>query len=65
MPNLQDLITKWLKKPVITDDERMDFEERATIMEFDGELPREEAERRALEIVLNRRKNGTVKSSTT
>jgi len=40
----------------LTDDERMNFEERAAIMEYDGELSRVEAERRALEIVLRCRR---------
>ena len=39
----------------LSDDERMEYEERAAIMEFDGELSREEAERRAFERILERR----------
>jgi len=35
--------------------EREEFEERASIMEFDGELSREEADWRALRIVLESR----------
>ena len=34
---------------------RMEFEERAAIMEYDGGLSKTEAERRALEIILERR----------
>lgn len=33
------------------EDLRADFEERAAIMEFDGGAPREEAERRAYEVI--------------
>ena len=36
----------------LTEAERADFEERAAIMEFEGGLPRAEAERRALLLVL-------------
>ena len=32
---------------------RMEFEERAAIMEYDGGLSKTEAERRALEIILD------------
>lgn len=39
----------------LTDDEREDYEERAAIMEYDGKLDREEAERAALEDVKKRR----------
>jgi len=35
--------------------EQEDFEERAAIMEFDGNLTREEAERQALRIILAKR----------
>lgn len=34
------------------------FEERAAILEFDGEMSREDAETRALEIVLGQRTEG-------
>ena len=37
----------------MTPDEHEEFEERAAIMEYDGGLPREEAERRARECVGN------------
>ena len=40
----------------LSEDERADFEERAGIMEYHGGLPREEAERRVLEIVFERRR---------
>jgi Trp operon repressor len=40
---------------MLSDDERMDFEERAGIMEYDGGLTRVEAERRALERILERK----------
>ncbi len=36
----------------LTAEQREAYEERAAIMEFDGELPREEAERRALDNVV-------------
>ena len=39
----------------LTENERYEYEERAAIMEYDGVLPREEAERLALEIVRKRR----------
>lgn len=39
----------------LTDDEREHFEERAAIMEYDGGLAREEAERLALVEVVARR----------
>ncbi len=35
----------------LSEDERMDFEERVAIMEYDGVFRRKEAERRALEIL--------------
>ena len=43
------------KSPPLTDEELEDFEERAAIMEFEGEMPREEAERKALERILKLR----------
>ena len=39
----------------LTPDEQIDFDERAAIMEFDGGLPREEAEAEARYIVLAER----------
>jgi hypothetical protein len=36
----------------LTEEQREDFEERAAIMEYDGGLPREEAEKLALKIVI-------------
>lgn len=39
----------------LSEAERDEFEERAAIMEYDGELSREEAERLALEIIQRRR----------
>jgi hypothetical protein len=39
----------------LSDDERMEYEERAAIMEFDGELLREEVERQVLERILEKR----------
>jgi len=39
----------------LSDSEREDFEERVAIMEYDGCMSREKAERLALECVLNRR----------
>lgn len=39
----------------LSEDEQMDFEERAGIMEYDGGLSRAEAERGALEIILKER----------
>ena len=45
-------------KPDIHDlsaDESEDFEERAAIMEFDGGLPREQAEQEALRLILKKR----------
>lgn len=36
----------------MTPEQREDFEERAAIMEFDGNLSREAAEREALRLVL-------------
>jgi hypothetical protein len=40
----------------LSPDERMAFLERAAIMEYDGRLSREEAERQALEIVIRNRR---------
>ena len=37
----------------MTDDEKEHYEERAAIMEFDGGLPRAEAEKLALQDVLS------------
>ena len=42
--------------PALTADELEDFEERATIMEFDCNKPRGEAERMALERIMQKRK---------
>ncbi len=42
--------------PALTDDELEEYEERATIMEFDGNMPRKEAERKALDRILEKRK---------
>ncbi len=42
--------------PALTADELEDFEERATIMEFDCNKPRGEAERMALERIIQKRK---------
>ena len=39
----------------ITPDEREEYEERSAIIEYDGKVSREEAERQALEIVMRRR----------
>ena len=39
----------------LSDDERMEYEERSAIMESDGGLSREEAERQALERILERK----------
>lgn len=36
----------------LSEDERMDLEERAAIMEYDGELSREEAEIQALQNII-------------
>lgn len=41
----------------LSDDERMEYEERAAIMEYDGGLSREEAERRAMLRILTKRGN--------
>ena len=41
--------------PTLSQSEREDFEERSAIMEYIGKLPRAEAEKRALEITLQRR----------
>jgi len=43
--------------PALTADELEDFEERATIMEFDCNKPRGEAERMALERIMQKRKH--------
>ena len=39
----------------LSDDERMEYEERAAIMEYDGGLSRAEAEKRAFLIIFERR----------
>ena len=39
----------------LTETEKEDYEERAAIMEFDGNMPRKEAERKALERILKLR----------
>ena len=39
----------------LTEEERLDFKERAAIMEYDGGLSREEAGSTALEMLLNRK----------
>ena len=39
----------------LTEDERIDFEERAAIMEYDGGLTRSEAEEQAMLVVLRNR----------
>lgn len=69
MPTLKEIVrgfeqrrqgntgTAELKNAVatLTETETDEYEERATIMEYDGGLPRSEAERQALEIVVKRR----------
>ena len=40
----------------LSDDERMEYEERGAIMEYDGGLPKVEAEKQALEIIWERRR---------
>jgi t-SNARE complex subunit (syntaxin) len=42
--------------PSLTEEELEDFEERAAIMEYNGNMPRKEAERKALERQLEKRK---------
>jgi len=42
---------------VLSEAEREEYEERAAIMEFDGGLSREEAERQGLERILEKRGN--------
>ncbi len=39
----------------LSDDEQEEFDERAAIMEFDGEMYRETAEHKALERILEKR----------
>jgi hypothetical protein len=39
----------------LSDPEKEDFEERAAVMEYDGQLSREEAEWRALRIIFENR----------
>lgn len=39
----------------MTPDEREEFEERAAIMEFDGKMPRRDAEQLAYEIIKKKR----------
>ena len=46
----------------MTPSEREEFEERAAIMEFDGGLSREDAEREALECMRQKRKDTQEKS---
>lgn len=41
----------------LTESEREAFEERAAIMEYDGRMPREIAERRAMREILEERNN--------
>jgi hypothetical protein len=43
------------KQPTLTPAEREDYTERAAILEFEAGLPRAEAERRALAIVVAKR----------
>ena len=43
---------------LLSEDERVVFEERAAIMEYDGELPRAEAEKRALDSLVTHRGKG-------
>jgi hypothetical protein len=40
----------------LTENERDAYEERAAIIEFDGNVPRREAERRAMKAVMDKRK---------
>ena len=42
--------------PALTDDELEEYEERAAIMEYCGNMPRKEAERKALDRILEKRK---------
>jgi hypothetical protein len=45
----------YLKIDTLTNDEKEEFEERAAIMEYEGHLSSEEAEWRALRIILENR----------
>lgn len=47
----------WKDKRVIPDELREEYEERAAIIEFDGGLSRSEAERRAYEAVILKKRN--------
>lgn len=44
---------------LLTDDQKELFEERAAIMEYDGSMNREDAEREALRIIANMSVRGT------
>jgi hypothetical protein len=44
----------------LSEDEREDFEERAAILEYDGQLSRYEAEKMALEIVKKKREKNNL-----
>jgi hypothetical protein len=46
-------------KPTPPQPDDYDFEERAAIMEFDGRLPREEAEAKARAIIEKEKKDAT------
>ena len=54
--NSYELNEIYEKSPRLTDEEQEDFKERAAIMEFEGNMPRGEAERRALERILEKRR---------
>tara|TARA_B100001964_G_scaffold219919_1_gene262492 strand:- start:201 stop:485 length:285 start_codon:yes stop_codon:yes gene_type:complete len=43
--------------PSLTADELEEYQERASIMEFDGNMPRDKAERLALERIMRKRKH--------
>ena len=43
--------------PALTADELEEYQERASIMEFDGNMPRGEAERLALERIMRKRQH--------
>jgi hypothetical protein len=48
-----------MKPETLTDAEREEFEERAAILEFDGKMARDDAERLALTLTLAKRGKDT------
>jgi hypothetical protein len=56
-PSDESISSIYKAQASLNEDDREEYEERAAIMQYDGGLPQAEAEKRALEIILQRRQH--------